>query len=801
MQTKKMDYTLSHIVELVADARLYGADRRVTQVVTDSRNSLVEPETALFVALSGPNHDGHRYVAELYRRGVRAFLVERLPGEAERTMPEASFVRVADPLAALQRLAADRRKNFRGTVVAITGSNGKTVVKEWIAQLWPAGAGKLFRSPRSYNSQLGVALSLLMIRGDERVVVIEAGISQPGEMERLEAMIRPQIGILTNLGTAHGENFASDEEKLNEKLRLFDRAERLIYPADRPWIGRVVGERFGRRAVGWRGSEAGPFAERFDDEASRENIGHALALYRCLGLEPNEGAELQPVAMRLERREGILGSTLIDDSYNSDLTSLGVALDYLDQNAGEQRPKALILSDILPVGMGADELYGHVAERVREHGIGEFVGIGTGIGAAAGRFRELLGEEHTAFYDTTDDFLRHVDKQRFAGRFILVKGSRSFGFERISRMLEKRTHTTTLEVNLNALAANLGHFRAMLRPDTRVMAMVKAYSYGTGAGEVAAMLQHEGVDYLAVAFADEGVALREAGITLPVVVLNSDPGSFAVMADYGLEPEIYSFASLAAYAAEMRSRGVSGAPIHLKMDTGMHRLGFVPEEVERLCAMLRGERAVRVRSVFSHLAASEDPAEDPFTRRQIALFAEMSGRIIEALGDRSILRHICNSAGIERFPEAHFDMVRLGVGLYGIEDPALQVAATLRTQIVQIKTLDRGDTVGYNRRGVVDGPMRTATIPIGYADGMDRGLGRGVGEVSIRGVLCPTIGNICMDTCMIDISALPEACEGDEVIVFGDRPTVREVARRLGTISYEVLTSVSARIKRIYVRE
>lgn len=797
-----MDYTLSRIA-VVTGGTLHGTDRNIRSIVTDSRNHIARPGESLFTALSGPNHDGHQYIEELYRLGVRSFLTGYVPDNTWDTMPDASFVTVPDTLEALQALAAWHRSQYNGTVVAVTGSNGKTIVKEWIAQLWPESAGKLLRSPRSYNSQLGVALSLLMIEGDEQLVVIEAGISQPGEMERLEAMIRPQIGILTNIGGAHSENFNSDEQKLDEKLKLFRNAETIIYHTDNPLIAKHIGKRYGKeqeRLHGWSADEMTGIAVRFGDYASRENAAHVAMLYRLLNIAPKPFTELQPVAMRLELREGILGSTVINDSYNSDLTSLAIALDYLDHNAGK-RDKALILSDILQTNLKPEELYRQVATLVREHGIGDFTGIGPEISSASHHFLSILGPEYAHFYATTDDFLRHTDKERFAGQYILIKGSRTFGFERISRLLEKRTHTTTLEVNLTALANNLGHFRAMLRPETKVMVMVKAHSYGTGSGEIAAMLQHEGVDYLAVAFADEGIALREAGIHLPIVVLNSDPGSFAVMADYELEPEIYSFASLKNYAAEMRSRGITGAPIHLKMDTGMHRLGFVPEDLPELCAILREERAVKVRSVFSHLAASEDPAEDEFTRRQISLFTDMSNLIINTLNDSSILRHICNSAGIARFPEAHFDMVRLGVGLYGIEDPELQVAATLKTQIVQIKSLDNGDTVGYNRRGIVSGPTRTATIPIGYADGMDRRLGRGAASVCIRGVLCPTIGNICMDTCMIDISALPEAQEGDEVVIFGERPTVRELAAIMGTISYEILTSISARIKRIYVRE
>lgn len=797
-----MEYTLSHIAAVIHGSQ-HGTDRRITAVATDSRNHIAHPETTLFVALSGPNHDGHRYLADLYRRGVRSFLSTHLPDEAAQAMPDASFVTVPDSLQALQALAAHHRQQYTGTLVAITGSNGKTIVKEWIAQLWPDSAGRLLRSPRSYNSQLGVALSLLMIEGNEQLVVIEAGISQPGEMERLEAMIRPQIGILTNLGGAHSENFNSDEQKLDEKLKLFRHSGTLIYPADNPLIVRHIGKQCGRdpqqQLIACRTSDTPDLPQPFSDHASRENAAHVLALYRTLGIAPRPLAELQPVAMRLELREGILGSTVINDSYNSDLTSLAIALDYLDQQAGG-RPKALVLSDIPQSSLPPAELYRRVADLVRQHRITDLTGIGPNI-SFQGHLFTSPDPGHRHFFATTDDYLRHIDKERYAGSFILLKGGRAFGFERISRFLEKRTHTTTLEVNLNALAANLGHYRALLSPGVQTMVMVKAHSYGTGSGEIAAMLQHEGVDYLAVAFADEGITLREAGIHLPIVVLNSDPGSFAVMADYDLEPEIYSFASLRSYAAEMRSRGITGAPVHIKLDTGMHRLGFVREDLPQLCALLQQENAVKVRSIFSHLAASEDAAEDDFTRRQISTFTTMSRQIIDALGDATILRHICNSAGIARFPEAHFDLVRLGVGLYGIEDPELQVAATLKTQIVQIKDLNTDDTVGYNRRGIVTGPTRTATIPIGYADGMDRGLGRGAASVCIRGVLCPTIGNICMDTCMIDVTALPEACEGDEVIIFGQRPTVKELARILGTISYEILTSVSARIKRIYVRE
>lgn len=763
-------------------------------VTTDSRNQTVDPAATLFVAISGTNHDGHDYIADLYRRGIRNFLVERLPESADGLYPEAGFILIPDSLRALQRWAAHHREQYTGTVVGITGSNGKTVVKEWIAQLWPGGReGKLLRSPRSYNSQLGVALSLLMIEGDERIVVIEAGISQPGEMERLERMIHPTIGLLTHIGEAHQENFESTEQKRIEKLKLFAGSSKIIYRADGSATARHIERQFApEQLAGWQTSAS---------DASGENRESVLALYRTLGIEPKPVSGLQPVAMRLELREGILGSTLIDDSYNSDLTSLGIALDFLSHNAGTEGRKAVVLSDIHQSHLNPEALYGKVIEMLRAHGVTDFTGIGPALSKTASLFAPIPRKR---FYRTTEEFLRHTDRNDFSGMYILVKGSRDFEFERITRFLEKRSHTTTLEVNLTAMAANLNHYRALLRPGTRTMAMVKAFSYGSGSTEVAAMLQHEGVDYLGVAFADEGVALRDGGIHLPIVVLNSDPGSFAVMADYGLEPEIYSPDSLKAYTEEIRKRGITNAGIHLKIDSGMHRLGFTEEDLPELIRFLQGpgEGTVRVRSVFSHLAAADDPAEDSFTRGQIELFDRMSGRIIEALGSSDILRHICNSSGIERFPEAHFEMVRLGIGLYGTEQPGtLQVVSTLKTQIVQIKTLTEGDTVGYNRRGKVEGPMRIATIPIGYADGMNRRLSNGKGRVSVDGVLCPIIGNICMDTCMVDITAAGEVNVGDEVVIFGQSPTAKEIADSLGTISYEVLTSVSARIKRIYTRE
>lgn len=788
-----MLYT-THEIAAITDGLIIADDcsnTALNEISTDSRTMPTTPGSTLFVALVGPNRDGHSYLMDIYNRGVRHFMVSR-PEAASALAHDATIIAVPDTMEALRAMAADNRARYHGPLLAITGSNGKTTVKEWIAQLWPPQLrGALLRSPRSYNSQLGVALSLLMIRGDEQLVVIEAGISTPGEMSRLEQIIAPTIGMITNIGDAHSENFENPTHKLDEKMLLFSRCNTIIYnDADRLVTDRVKTLGDGRYVAAH--SEHG-------SSVTDQNIALVHALYRTIGVTPLAVNHLEPIAMRLEMLEGIQGSTILNDSYSNDPVSLGLALDLLSHTA--TGAKSLILSDIPSGSIPDAELYATVARMLQRHDIEHFVGVGPALMA----HRALFGAG-SLFFDTTEALLRDGQAQsviRGEGAFVLIKGARTFGFERVSRIFEKRTHTTTLEVNLSAMADNLRYHRNMLAPGVRMMVMVKAYSYGTGSVEIAAMLQHQGVDFLAVAFADEGVALRGGGVTMPIVVLNSDPGSFSVMTDYNLEPEIYSPASLAGYIQTLSRRGITHAPIHLKLDTGMHRLGFQESDLDELTRTLRGSDSVVVRSIFSHLAASEDPAEDEFTRGQIALFDRMSRRIIESLPDGSptVLRHICNSAGIERFPEAHFDMVRLGIGLYGTESAALRTVATLKTQIVQIKSLAEGDTVGYGRRGTVHGPMRTATIPIGYADGMDRHLGCGRYAVEVAGRLCPTVGNICMDTTMIDITGLEGVHEGDTVTIFGERPTAQDMARVLSTISYEVITSISQRIRRIFISE
>ena len=676
-----MNYTLSEIAR-ICGGTFTGENRRVTEVVTDSR-SCGMPAAPLFVAMCGARHDSHDFVDGMYARGVRAFLVERPLDERD----GAGYVVVGNAIDALQRLAADWRRRFGGTVVGITGSNGKTVVKEWIAQTAPDGV-KLFRSPRSYNSQLGAALSLLMIEGDERFALIEAGISQPGEMARLERMISPDVVLFTSLGDAHQEHFASVEEKCAEKLLLALHAPKIIY------------------------------------HSAYEPLASMLREVYAAGPELHDAA-----------------------------------------------------------------------------GVGRFVGIGPKLQAQAERF-----VCDKAFYASTDDYLRRIDRADIAGRAVLLKGNRDSRFEKLEHALSRKSHTTVLEVDLDAMTHNLNYFRSQLRPGVRLVAMVKAASYGAGDFEVAQLLQHQGVDYLAVAFADEGVLLRERGITMPVVVLNADADSFDAMAANRLEPEIYSLRSLHEFAAAVERYGEQRYPIHVKLDTGMHRLGFVEEELPALLdALARYGRTVRVASVFAHLCTSDDPAQDDFTRLQIARFDRMSSRIAEALS-YPVLRHTANSAAIERFPEAQYDMCRLGLGLYGFgfeHNAALCPVSTLRTRIVQIKRLAPTETVGYGRAGVLSRPTVTATVPIGYADGLDRHLGCGAWSMRVKGRPAPIVGRVCMDSCMIDVTDIDGVAEGDEAVVFSPAAgnTPEAMAEVLGTIPYEILTSVAGRVKRIYLKE
>ena len=792
-----MKYKLSDIAR-ITERELIGTDQPVNGVLTDSRSG-IDMSSPVFVALTGKNRDGHDYIPEMYCRGVRAFLIgEEFEPDLEE-YPGAGFITGDNALRTLQKWAAHHRMQFRGKVVGITGSNGKTIVKEWIAQLAPDHM-KVFRSPRSYNSQIGVPLSLLMIQGDEDVAVIEAGISQPNEMLRLEAMIQPSVTIITNIGQAHQENFTDQLQILEEKLLLAKGSPTIIFPAGNVFLDFFLKRVCPQKSLVAAGSEYDAEIP-FKDKASLENARMAIALWQTLGV-PHKTIEtklkqLQPVAMRMEMLEGIGGAKIINDSYNADVNSLSAALDSLKSVAGDQQ-KVLILSDIYQTGLSDRELYTEVARLTAGSGIDYTIGIGEHISTCAGLFGGAK-----AFYPSTEDFLKNLNRTDFINKAILIKGSRSFRFERISRMLEKQVHTTVLEVDLDAMIRNLNHYRAKLPTHTKIMAMVKALSYGSGSFEVAATLQHQGVAYLAVAFADEGVTLREAGIMMPIVVLNADSGSFGTMVDYRLEPEIYSFTSLAEFTNELKHRGEQHYPIHISFDTGMHRLGFMEDELSELVQKLKDQSEVYVKSAFTHFAVSDEPHQDEFTRMQIEQFFRIGRQLQQAFPEREILLHAANSAGIERFPQAReLDMVRLGIGLYGISafENGLEAVGTLKSRIVQIKHLKPGETVGYGRHGKIERESVIATIPVGYADGIDRRLGRGAWHFELNGKQAPTIGNICMDTCMIDITGI-DAREGDEVIIFGGSESVKKMAGVLGTIPYEILTSISARVKRVFLKE
>ena len=828
-----MRYTLSTIASLIG-ARCYGltdemqATHHVEWLLTDSR-SLAFPETTLFFALRTPTGDGRRYIPDLYRRGVRHFCVGELPEDRERLFPEACFLLVLSPLKALQRLAERHREEYDVPVIGITGSNGKTIVKEWLYQLLQPSR-QVTRSPRSYNSQVGAPLSVCQLNERTELAIFEAGISQVGEMPALQAIIQPTIGVLTNIGAPHQENFSTAEEKCVEKLALFKDCELVVYNADDKLIADCMTLALvTANSIAWSRRDAtaslyiqrveklpqgtrvhyvylrqeGEYVLPFIDNASIENSIHCLAVCLYLHLSHDEiargMAQLEPVAMRLEVMPGVRGCTLINDSYNSDLHSLDIALDFMSRRADPVgRCHTLILSDILQSGLPTDELYGRVAEMVSRRGVQRLIGVGPELSAASSLFHM---DRH--FFLDTEALLESGLVDALSGDVVLIKGSRKFGFERISEQLVRRVHETTLDINLSALCANLNHYRSFMRPETRMVCMVKASAYGAGSVEVAKTLQDRGVHYLAVAVADEGAELRAAGITRGIIVMNPEMTSFDTLFRHRLEPEVYSFGLLEALISAAKQRGIVGYPVHVKLDTGMSRLGFHPEhDMEQLIDRLKHQNAVIVRSVFSHFAGADSAQFDAFTQEQFERFDAASLRL-QAAFPHKILRHICNSAAIARFPERHLDMVRLGIGLYGIDPVTNQMlhnVATLKTTILQIRTVSADTTVGYSRRGTLQRASRIAAIPIGYADGLDRHLGNRNAYCLVGGQRAPYVGNICMDVCMIDVTDI-DCREGDEVEIFGDHLPVVELSNRLGTIPYEILTSVSERVKRVYFQD
>jgi len=796
-------------------------DFEMTEFSVDSR-SVNRPETTLFFALKGVNHDGHRYVAELYGRGVRNFVIsEKLPEYAG--LKEANFFEVADVLTALQQLASWYRRQLQAEVIGITGSNGKTIVKEWLYQMLAEETG-VYRSPRSYNSQVGVPLSLLGIPPQASLAIIEAGISLPGEMGRLQQMIRPEIGIFTHLGDAHGENFTAPEQKLQEKAVLFRECKYIIGREGEVMRKLLTGlkpekvllwgegeeaeiriltnrpDGQGRNiAFNWQGKSC-HFRIPFADEASFENCMNAVGVLLLKGKSPGYIAEkvgaLQPIAMRMEIKDGINHCVLIHDYYNSDAASFQLALNTLAmQDAG--REKVVILSDFVGTGKEEGEWYQEVARLLRKAKVSLFIGIGEVIS----RYKPYFLIPRCRFYRDTDSFLLQENREQFKDQVILIKGARKFKFEYIAGFLQKQSHTTVLEVDLDAMVHNLNYFRSLVPERTRIAVMVKAFSYGSGAGEIASLLEYQGVNYLMVAYVDEGVELRAAGITVPIGVMNPEPEAFDHMIEFNLEPEIYSLELLEAFDRALVKHGIEKYPVHLKLNTGMNRSGLDPEELPALIRFFESRRRVVIRSMFSHLAGSDEEKHDAYTLSQIQCFIRMTGEV-QAHFDYPILRHILNSAGIERFPQYAFDMVRLGIGLHGISavGAPLQPVSSFKTYIAAIRKVKGGQTVGYGRKGVLNRDSRIAVIPVGYADGLDRHLSCGVGEVLVRGKRAPIVGNICMDACMVDVTEL-DAQVGDEVEIFGKHIPVTELADKLGTIPYEILTSVSHRVKRVYFKE
>src|SRR5450759_3240815 len=797
----------------------------VTEIVTDTRQLSITAGL-LFFALKGKNHNGHNFVDSLYQKGVRVFVVEKLPEEQEK-YNGAAFIVTANTLEALQLLASFRRKSFNSPVIAVTGSAGKTIVKEWLADILGLTTS-VIRSPKSYNSQIGVPLSILKLDDKYKIGIFEAGISMPGEMEKLQQIIDPDIGVITNIGDAHSENFPDNLVKAEEKLKLFINTSLIIYCSDYELIHQSIlsNEKLKSKIlVDWscEKDEAKIFVTKsslprgrtgiqmrfnginndfeipFSDRASVENAITVAAVCLALGTPAeiiSKGITgLVSVAMRMEMKSGINNCQLIEDYYNSDPGSLGMALEYLKSQDG--RKTTLILSDFVQSGRDEKDLYGEVARLIRKTGIKKFIGIGN---ALVRNF--ALFDESARFYYTTDEFVNAFKNSDFKNEIILLKGARIYEFEKIGKQLEQQIHQTVLEVNLDAISHNLNEFRRHLDPGTRIMAMVKAFAYGAGPAEISALLEYHRVSYLAVAYADEGVELRNSGVTLPVMVMNPDPSASELMIKYSLEPEIYSQLSLEQFLTVASRHGLISYPVHIKIDSGMHRLGFMPEDMDVMAKRIKEQECLRVVSVFSHLAGSEDPALDHFTHYQVEVFLKAAIQLHETIG-YPFLRHILNSSGIARFPQYQFDMVRPGIGMYGIghfEGLDLKTAGRFKTRISQIKKIRAGEPVGYGCADVSENERIIAILPAGYADGLNRKLGNSNGSLYIKGKKVPIIGNICMDMCMADITGL-NANPGDEAEIFGEKISIDEIAAICETIPYEILTSIPRRVKRVFFRE
>ena len=819
-------YSIVTIAEVVnAETSFADSTSVVEYLLTDSRR-VAFPATSLFFALSSLRRDGHDFIDELYNQGVRNFVVNKQKDFAQYS--GANFLQVENTLLALQRLAAWHRSHFTCPVIGITGSNGKTIVKEWLYQLLSPDYN-IIRSPRSYNSQIGVPLSVWQMTAQHNLAIFEAGISKPEEMKALQNIIQPTIGIITNLGEAHSENFISLAQKANEKIKLFADADIVFYNGDNFIIKNEINTLQKPLRFSW-GKESSndliissinttaqqttvsalyknknvSIVIPFTDDASIENavIAWCVCLYFKIPKKKIEQrfSGLQPVNMRLQLMKAINGCSIINDSYSFDINSFNIALDFLLQQH-QFSAKTVILSDFAI--RVEDKYYWQIADVLRAKKISRVITIGDNWY----RLQKLLkgAVKSTSHFITTKSFLDHFSANHFRNEAILLKGARRFAFETIVSELEEKVHRTVLEINLTALTHNLKQYQQQLQPGTKLMAMIKAGGYGSGSAEVANVLQFHKVDYLAVAYADEGTELRKAGISLPVLVLNVDEAAFEVLVDFNLEPELFSFNIIRAFNNYLFQQGIQQYPVHIKLDTGMHRLGFEESDMPDLISFLQSTNRLAVKSVLSHLAASEAHEEDPFTLHQYEIFDRCCCALQNALGYHFI-RHIANSAAIFRHPQIQLDMVRLGIGMYGIDSAndhqlELQTVCTLKTTIAQLRSVKNGDAVGYNRKGLLHRDSIIATLRIGYADGFSRRLSNGNGAVFINGKNAPVVGSVCMDMTMVDVTDIVGIKEGDEVEVFGSHIFVQQVAKQCDTIAYEILTSISQRVKRVYIEE
>jgi len=793
----------SELVHITGGSDHVPHDQEIVTYTTDTR-SLQGKEGEVFVAIKGENRDGNDFIEAAVKLGVKSFIVERIPADTN-----VNYLLIDNSVTALQKIASAHREQFDIPVIGVTGSNGKTTVKEWMFTLLST-AFFVVKSPRSYNSQFGVPLSVLEMKPGHEVGIFEAGISTIHEMEHLGEVIKPTIGLFTTLGAAHDNGFDSREKKLSEKLQLFVGSQKVICRSDVAWfdqlqkqvhdLGLITWSASGeaKYRVVWNGPEilvgTDKYQTSLDHPAELENITHCIVAAREMGISSKkiqEGLDsIKSVPMRLELKKGINGCFILDDSYNNDLIGLRVALDHLDSHRQNEK-KTLILSDILQTGKSNDELYKEVAELIQQKGFKRIIGVGENISAAQDSFNL-----EKAFFKSTEHLLQELPE--FANEMILVKGARDYQLERVVNQIEERNHGTVLEVNFESLRHNLNQYRHILQPETKMMVMVKANAYGSGILEVSNFLQHEQVDMLGVAYVDEAIQLRQNGIDLPIMIMNPHISSFSQFERFNLQAEIFSLAHLRQLLRDVPER----ISIHLKIDTGMHRLGFSEKEIPELITLLKANSNITVESIFTHFSSSDSAEEDSFTSHQASTFDEIYSTLSQAIGSNPI-KHACNSPAMVRFPQYHYDMVRLGIGLHGF-DPAdslaLRPAAQLKTVVSQIQELEEGDTVGYSRKGKLTRKSRIAILPLGYEDGYLRVFGNGNSCVLVNGTLCPTVGNICMDMTMVDVTDA-SANEGDQVTVFGKNPSIQDLAETAKTIPYEILTNIGGRVKRVFVSE